>query len=148
MQVTSTRITLTRTETQGNIIVTSTVPLGCALQSDDSADPNCFLDIEMNVPRDPKKCSPIITGREIGNGQGKNCGLRIFHTEWQIEKSLQIAISFMDVMEYNLKRPDGEFRIGMITGQKDESPEWSGIKLQDVYVHVRDLNSFLLQYCK
>lgn len=139
MQVTPTRVTLTREETQGNINVTSTVPLGCVIQSDGSADPNCFLDIEMNVPRDPKKCEPVITGVEIKNGQGVNCGLRISHTDWQMENS--VNISFKDKMEYNLKRPDGSFRIGMIIGEKNESPEWSGIKLQDVYVHVCDFNS-------
>lgn len=121
MQVTSTRVTLKREETQGNINVMSTVPLGCVIQSDGSADPNCFLDIEMNVPRDPKKCEPVITGVEIKNGEGVNCGLRIFHTDWQMENS--VNISFKDKMEYNLKRPDGSFRIGMIIGQKYESPE-------------------------
>lgn len=98
---------------------------------------NCGLDIEMNVPRDPKKCSPDIKVAKTLFSQGKNCGFRIFKNDWQQKVILPIA--FIDMPEYNLvlpDSPDGAFRIGMITAQKDGSPEWSGVELQDVFVHV------------
>lgn len=54
-------------------------------------------------------------------------------------KKVTLPIAFIDTPEYDLvlpDSPDGAFRIGMITGQKEGSSEWSGIELQDVYVHV------------
>lgn len=102
---------------------------------------NCGLDIEMNVPRDPKKCSSDIKVAKTLFSQGKNCGFRIFKNDWQQKVILPIA--FIDMPEYNLvlpDSPDGAFRIGMITAQKDGSPEWSGIELQDVFVHVCHLH--------
>lgn len=56
--------------------------LGCVIQLDGSVDFNCFLDIEMNVLRDLKKCELVIIGVEIKNGEGVNCGLRIFYIDW------------------------------------------------------------------
>lgn len=42
--------------------------LGCVIQLDGSVDFNCFLDIEMNVLRDLKKCELVMIGVEIKNG--------------------------------------------------------------------------------
>nr|XP_034329096.1 von Willebrand factor D and EGF domain-containing protein-like isoform X2 [Crassostrea gigas] len=113
-----------------------TVPFGCPFMSDGRVE-TCGLDIEINVPRDPEKCSSDIMFPKTLISQGKNCGLRIFQKNWQQKVILPIA--FIDTPEYNLVLPDsldGAFRIGMITGQKEGSPEWSGIKLQDVFVHI------------
>lgn len=91
----------------------------------------------MNVPRDPEKCSSVIKSAKTLISQGKNCGFRIFQTDWN--KKVTLPIAFIDTPEYDLvlpDSPDGAFRIGMITGQKEVCPEWSGIELQDVYVHV------------
>lgn len=109
----------------------------------DGSIENCGLDIEMNVPRDPTKCTSDVKAVKAMDliGQGKNCGFRIINTEWQ--EAVALPISFIDTPEYNLvlpESPDGAFRIGMITGQKEDSPEWSGIELQDVFVHVCHLN--------
>lgn len=105
----------------------------------DGSVENCGLDIEMNVPRDPTKCTSDVKAVKAMDliGQGKNCGFRILNMEWQ--ETVALPISFIDTPEYNLVLPDspeGAFRIGMITGQKEGSPEWSGIELQDVFVHV------------
>lgn len=115
----------------------------------DGSVENCGLDIEMNVPRDPTKCSADVKAVKALEliGQGKNCGFRILNTEWQ--ETVALPISFIDTPEYDLVLPDspdlpdspeGAFRIGMITGQKEGSPEWSGIELHDIYVHVCHLN--------
>lgn len=136
IQVVSTRVTIKRDEPHGHIEVKLTVPFGCPIMSDGKVE-NCGLDIEMNVPRDPEKCSSDIKVAKTLLSQGKNCGFRIFQNDWQRKVTLPIA--FIDTPEYNLilpDSPDGAFRIGMITGQKEGSPEWSGIELQDVYVHV------------
>lgn len=136
IQVVSTRVTIKRDEPRGHIEVNLTVPFGCPFMPDGKIE-NCGLDIEMNVPRDPKKCSPDIKVAKTLFSQGKNCGFRIFKNDWQQKVILPIA--FIDMPEYNLvlpDSPDGAFRIGMITAQKDGSPEWSGIELQDVFVHV------------
>lgn len=93
---------------------------------------NCGLGIEMNVPRDPEKCSSAIkvVKTDIAKtliSQGKNCGLRIFQTDWD-KKKVTLPIAFIDMPEYDLvlpDSPDGAFRIGMITGQKNGSPEWN-----------------------
>uniref|UniRef100_A0A8W8J2H6 von Willebrand factor D and EGF domain-containing protein n=1 Tax=Magallana gigas TaxID=29159 RepID=A0A8W8J2H6_MAGGI len=137
IEVVSTRVTIKRDEPHGYIEVKLTVPFGCPIMSDGKVE-NCGLDIEMNVPRDPEKCSSDIKVAKTLLSQGKNCGFRIFQNDWQRKVTLPIA--FIDTPEYNLilpDSPDGAFRIGMITGQKEGSPEWSGIELQDVYVHVQ-----------
>lgn len=105
---------------------------------------NCGLDIEMNVPRDPEKCSSVIKSAKTLISQGKNCGFRIFQTIWY--KKVTIPIAFIDTPDYDLVLPDspeGAFRIGMITGQKEGSPEWSGIELENVYVYVCTSAMFL-----
>uniref|UniRef100_A0A8W8J040 VWFD domain-containing protein n=1 Tax=Magallana gigas TaxID=29159 RepID=A0A8W8J040_MAGGI len=136
IQVKSTTVNIKRDEPSGHIEVMLTVPFGCPFMSDGRVE-TCGLDIEINVPRDPEKCSSDIMFPKTLISQGKNCGLRIFQKNWQQKVILPIA--FIDTPEYNLVLPDsldGAFRIGMITGQKEGSPEWSGIKLQDVFVHI------------
>lgn len=131
----STRVNIKRDKPEGHIEVKLTVPFGCPFKPDGSV--GCGLDIEMNVPRDPEKCSSVIKSAKTLISQGKNCGFRIFQTDW--DKKVTLPIAFIDTPEYDLvlpDSPDGGFRIGMITGQKEGSPEWSGIELQDVYVHV------------
>lgn len=105
----------------------------------DGSVENCGLDIEMNVPRNETKCTSDVKAVKAMDliGQGKNCGFRILNTEWQ--ETVALPISFIDTPEYNLvlpDSPDGAFRIGMITVQNKEKPEWSRIELQDVFVHV------------
>lgn len=133
----STRVNIKRDKPEGHIEVKLTVPFGCPFKPDGSVE-NCGLDIEMNVPRDPEKCSSVIKSAKTLISQGKNCGFRIFQTDWD-KKKVTLPIAFIDTPEYDLvlpDSPDGAFRIGMITGQKEGSPEWSGIELQDVYVYV------------
>ncbi|XP_061170596.1 von Willebrand factor D and EGF domain-containing protein-like [Saccostrea echinata] len=140
IQVKSTRVDINRDKPKGEILIQLTVPFGCPLMLDDKVE-NCPLEIEMNVPRDPMKCTSEIKAAKPLDliGQGKNCGYRIWNTEWQ--KIVSIPVAFIDKPEYKLVLPDspeGAFRIGMITGQKVGSPAWSGIELQDVYVHIHE----------
>lgn len=135
-----------RDQPNENITIKLTVPFGCPLLPDGSVEP-CGLDVEMNVPRDPGKCKSEIKAAKAIDliRQGKNCGFRISNTNWQ--DSISLPIAFIDKPEYKLDlpdSPDGAFRIGMITGQKDESPAWSGIELHDVYVHVGIIKRFIL----
>lgn len=122
----------------GKIFVKLTVPFGCPIMPDGSVE-KCGLDIEMNVPRDPMKCSSEIKAAKAVDliGKGRNCGCKIWNDEWDDTKSIPIA--FIDKPEYKLDLPDsadGAFRIGLVTGGKEENPAWSGIELQDVHVHV------------
>eukprot|EP00105_Crassostrea_gigas_P023673 XP_011443598.1 PREDICTED: von Willebrand factor D and EGF domain-containing protein [Crassostrea gigas] len=140
IEVKSTKVKIKRDEPRGRIDVKLTVPFGCPFMPDGSVE-NCGLDIEMNVPRDPTKCTSDVKAAKAMDliGQGKNCGFRILNMEWQ--ETVALPISFIDTPEYSLvlpDSPDGAFRIGMITGQKEGSPEWSGIELQDVFVHIAD----------
>lgn len=142
MQVKSTKVNIKRDEPHGQIDVILTVPFGCSFMPDGSVE-NCGLDIEMNVPRDPEKCTSDIKAVKALDliGQGKYCGFRILNTEWQ--ETVALPISFIDTPEYNLvlpDSPDGAFRIGMKTVQNEGRPEWSGIELQDVFVHVCHLH--------
>ena len=135
-----------RDQPNENIIIKLTVPFGCPFSTDGSVEP-CGLDVEMNVPRDPGKCTSEIKAAKALDliGQGKNCGFRISNTNWQDIISLPIA--FIDNTEYKLGLPDSPdraFRIGMITGQKEGSPAWSGIELHDVYVNVGISKRFIL----
>lgn len=136
IKVVSTIVTIKRDEPRGHIEVKLTVPFGCPFMPDGNAE-NCGLDIEMNVPRDHGKCSSEIKVAKTLISQGKNCGFRIFQSDWQ--QKVVLPIAFIDTPEYNLVHPDspdGAFWIGMITGQKEGSPEWSGVELQDAFVHV------------
>ncbi|XP_078310367.1 von Willebrand factor D and EGF domain-containing protein-like isoform X2 [Crassostrea virginica] len=140
IQVTSTKVNIRRDQPNENITIKLTVPFGCPILPDGSVEP-CGLDVEMNVPRDPEKCKSEIKAAKAIDliGQGKNCGFRISNTNWQ--ESISLPIAFIDKPEYKLDlpdSPDGAFRIGMITGQKEGSPAWSGIELHDVYVHIQD----------
>lgn len=143
IQVKSTKVQIKRDEPRGQIDVKLTVPFGCPYMPDGSVE-RCGLDIEMNVPRDPGRCSSDVKAAKALDliGQGKNCGFRILNTEWQ--ETVVLPISFIDTEDYKLVLPDspeGAFRIGLITGWKEESPEWSGIELQDVFVHIEDSSS-------
>lgn len=131
MQVSSTRVTLERSEATGNISVTLTVPFGCSFLQNGNLF-NCSLHIEMSVPRDPTKCSPEIKTVKTLTDQVNNCGYKILRNDWQT--TLSIPIAFTDIAQY--ESPDGAFRIGLKTGEMTESPGWSWIELQDVFVHV------------
>lgn len=131
MQVSSTRITLERREATGNISIILTVPFGCSFLQNGNLY-NCSLHIEMNVPRESTKCQPEIVLVKSLTDQDNNCGYNILRNDWQT--TLTIPIAFADIPRY--ESPDGALRVGLKTGEMTESPGWSWIELQDVFVHV------------
>nr|XP_034329094.1 uncharacterized protein LOC105339666 [Crassostrea gigas] len=137
IQVNSTKVEINRLQSEGNISVKLTVPLGCPFYENGTLE-NCMLEIHMNVPRDPTNCTSILKTPTKLFDQGRNCGLRIKNTEWQ--NPVTFPVKLIETDEYKLvpPNPDGTFRIGLKTLQDNNLPAWSEIELQDVYVHISD----------
>ncbi|XP_021375499.1 von Willebrand factor D and EGF domain-containing protein-like isoform X4 [Mizuhopecten yessoensis] len=134
-----------------DVLVTPTVPLGCAyfptdLAADewhDYAENNCRIEIRIQTPdqTDTVQCSSGGISNEPVSFDNTNCGVRISPNDWAITKSLKVYGASDNLV--NVGSRSSYIRLEVLGGLVYH-PAWNKASMPDILVAVEDADSIVL----